>query len=93
MAMVEALACGTPVVGCALGAAPEIVEHGVTGFLGTTDDELIAGVRSLDRIERRACREEVGRRCSVEQMVDGYLRVYQRSRSSTRSATPITAGS
>ena len=93
MAMVEALACGTPVVGCPLGAAPEVVEHGVTGFLGASDDELVAGVRALDRIDRNACRQHVSRRFSVEQMVAGYLRVYQRSRSSTRSATPITAGS
>ena len=43
MAMLESLACGTPVVGCPQGAAPEIVEHGVTGFLGDTDAELARG--------------------------------------------------
>ncbi len=52
MAMLESLACGTPVVGCPEGAAPEIVEHGVTGYLGDTDAELVAGLRSIDRIDR-----------------------------------------
>jgi glycosyltransferase involved in cell wall biosynthesis len=108
MAMVESLACGTPVLTCRRGAAPEIVEHGVTGFLGDADDELVAAVRALDQIDRRICREHVGRRFSVEQMVQGYLNVFQKkidrvvstrgvtdqaSRSSTRSATSATAGS
>jgi glycosyltransferase involved in cell wall biosynthesis len=77
MAMLESLACGTPVVGCPEGAAPEIVEHGVTGFLGETDAELVAGLQSLDRINRATCREHARRRFSVERMVDGYLHVYE----------------
>ena len=44
MTMIEALACGTPVIATARGSAPEIVEHGVTGFLGDSDDELLAGI-------------------------------------------------
>ena len=81
MVMLEALACGTPVVGCPQGAAPEIVDHGLTGFLGDTDAELINGLRSLDQIDRTVCREEARRRFSVERMVDGYVQVYQRQRS------------
>jgi glycosyltransferase involved in cell wall biosynthesis len=77
MAMLESLACGTPVVGCPQGAAPEIVEHGVTGFLGDTDAELINGLLSLDQIDRRACREHASRRFSIERMVEGYVRVYE----------------
>ncbi|MEY2446138.1 MAG: hypothetical protein QOE00_2718, partial [Ilumatobacteraceae bacterium] len=93
MAMLESLACGTPVVGCPEGAAPEIVEHGLTGFLGDTDDELVAGLQSVDQIDRGVCREQVRARFSVEQMVDGYVRVYEKrigrgqpSRSRTLSA-------
>jgi glycosyltransferase involved in cell wall biosynthesis len=99
MAMLESLACGTPVVGCPQGAAPEIVEHGVTGYLVDSDAELVAALHSIDRIDRRICREHVQRRFSVEQMVEGYLRVYekragvQRSRSRTLSAIAATAGS
>jgi glycosyltransferase involved in cell wall biosynthesis len=86
MAMLEALACGTPVVGCPQGAAPEIVEHGVTGFLGDSDAELIAGVLAVDQINRDVCREHARLRFSVERMVDGYLDVFER-RVSARSAT------
>ena len=99
MAMLESLACGTPVVGCPQGAAPEIVEHGVTGYLGESDAELVAGLQTLDRIDRGMCRRQVASRFSVEQMVEGYLRVYeqriagQRSRSRTLSAISATAGS
>jgi len=81
MVMLESLACGTPVVGCPQGAAPEIVEHGVTGFLGDTDAELINGLMSLDQIDRHVCREQARERFSVERMVEGYLRVYERQRS------------
>jgi glycosyltransferase involved in cell wall biosynthesis len=78
MAMVEALACGTPVIGCPQGAAPEIVEHGVTGFLGDTDAELVAGLLAVGRIDRAACRQSVLQRFSVEQMVHGYVTVFER---------------
>jgi glycosyltransferase involved in cell wall biosynthesis len=81
MAMLESLACGTPVVGCPQGATPEIVEHGLTGFLGDTDAELIAGLLSLDRIDRNVCREQARERFSVERMVEGYVRVFERRRS------------
>jgi glycosyltransferase involved in cell wall biosynthesis len=89
MAMLEALACGTPVVGCPQGAAPEIVDHGVTGYLGDSDAELINGLRSLDRIDRATCRKQVRERFSVERMVEGYVRVYESRirRSSTVGST------
>ncbi len=87
MAMLESLACGTPVVGCPQGAAPEIVEHGLTGFLGDTDAELINGLLSLDQIDRTICREQARQRFSVEQMVDGYVRVFDHHRSSNLAAS------
>jgi glycosyltransferase involved in cell wall biosynthesis len=73
-------------VGCPQGAAPEIVEHGVTGFLGDTDQELVTGLLSLDRIDRRTCREQARLRFSVERMVDGYLQVYEAKRSQIAAA-------
>ena len=80
MAMVEALACGTPVVGCPQGAAPEIVEHGVTGYLSNDDDALAVALGQVAQIDRRACRQRVATLFSVEQMVEGYLRVYELQR-------------
>lgn len=87
MAMLESLACGTPVVGCPQGAAPEIVEHGLTGFLGDSDAELISGLFSLDQIDRAVCREQARQRFSVERMVDGYVTLFEqrlRGRASSR---------
>jgi glycosyltransferase involved in cell wall biosynthesis len=80
MAMLEALACGTPVVGSRRGAAPEIVEHGVSGYLGMTDADLVAGLLTIGRIDRDSCRRRVRDHFSIERMVEGYVAVYERTR-------------
>jgi glycosyltransferase involved in cell wall biosynthesis len=78
MTMLEAMACGTPVVGTPRGAAPEIVEHGVTGFLGDTDEALIEGIRRAGDLDRHACRRAVEERFSIRAMCMGYVRAYER---------------
>ena len=78
MTMVEAQACGTPVIGCPRGAAPELVEHGVTGFLSDDDDELATALHILDRFDRAACRRRVAEQFSAQRMVEAHLRVYER---------------
>lgn len=75
--MAEAMACGTPVIGMRRGAVPEVVEHGVTGFVGDTVDELVAAVSSLASIDRKACRNRVESLYSADAVADGYLRVYE----------------
>ncbi len=80
MAMVEALACGTPVVGCPQGAAPEIVVDGVTGFLSDDDDELATALQRVGVIDRAACRQRVADCFSADTMVAGHLRVYEEQR-------------
>lgn len=77
MVMVEALACGTPVVAYPQGAAPEIVEQGRSGFLAATQDQAVEALRHVEVIDRAACRASVQRRFSVERMVEGYLTVYR----------------
>ena len=77
LVMIEALACGTPVVGYGSGAAPEIVDHGVTGFLTSDVDGLVDGLQSIDSIDRLRCREVVERRFSIERMADQYVDVYR----------------
>lgn len=76
MAMIEAQACGTPVVGCPQGAAPELVEHGVTGLLSDDDAELAEALRSVQRLDRAACRQRIVEKFSMEHMVQGYVDVY-----------------
>lgn len=78
MVMVESLACGTPVVAPPIGSVPEIVRHGVTGFVCPDDDAFRRALSRLDGISRDACRDDVRRRFSVERMVAGHLALYER---------------
>jgi glycosyltransferase involved in cell wall biosynthesis len=74
--MVEAMACGTPVVALRAGSVPEVVADGVTGFVCDSPDELPAAVDKVGDIEPHACRARVVEKFSVEAMVSGYERVY-----------------
>jgi len=77
LSMVEAMACGTPVIATPLGAVPEVVADGRTGYLVGSVDEAVAAVARLDRIDRAACRAHVEATFGVDRMVDGYLAVYR----------------
>ncbi len=78
MVFIEALACGTPVLTCPSGAAPEILEDGVTGFLCRTVDELAeAALRVRHDISRMQCRMYAKRRFDAEHMARGYAAVYE----------------
>lgn len=79
MTMLEAMACGTPVVGGAAGAAPELVADGVSGFLRDDEDGWVAALASVGSLHRAACRNHVATLFSVERMVEGYLAVYRRA--------------
>jgi len=77
LSMVEAMACGTPVVAVPLGSVPEVVADGVTGWLVDDVEAAVGAVGRLDKLDRAACRRRVVERFSVERMVEGYLRVYE----------------
>ncbi len=95
LVMIEAMACGTPVLTRRCGSTPEVVDHGTTGFVCDDDDDLLLAVRRLDRIDRAACRRHVEKRFTVERMADDYEAVYRRlqrermSRWTTSSAFTI----
>jgi glycosyltransferase involved in cell wall biosynthesis len=76
LSVVEAGACGTPVVAFNRGSMPEIIENGVNGFLVDDVYSAVEAVRSLDAISRRKCRKIVEKRFSRERMVEDYLGVY-----------------
>jgi glycosyltransferase involved in cell wall biosynthesis len=78
LVMIEALACGTPVVALAQGSAPEIVDHGVTGFLAGDLDGLVAGMADADGLDRAACRAAVRARFSLDRMVADHVALYGR---------------
>jgi glycosyltransferase involved in cell wall biosynthesis len=75
--MAEAMACGAPVLGLARGAVPEVVEHGVTGFVSDDLDGLVGAVSRLDEIDRSACRARVQRLFSDTAVTEAYLAVYR----------------
>jgi glycosyltransferase involved in cell wall biosynthesis len=77
LVMLEAMACGTPVVARPCGAVPEVVVHGVTGFLARNVDELVTLVQAVDTLDRRACRAHVETHFSVERMADRYEALYR----------------
>jgi glycosyltransferase involved in cell wall biosynthesis len=79
LVMAEALASGTPVVATPAGAAPEIVEHGVTGFVAHGVANLAAAVCRLGELDRGACRRAADERFSAERMVRDHLALYGRS--------------
>jgi glycosyltransferase involved in cell wall biosynthesis len=76
-AAIEALACGTPVIATRRGALPEIIEHGVNGFLADDEDDLARYMQRAGEIDPAACRRSVTERFSAGVMAEGYLRLYR----------------
>ncbi len=77
LSMVEAMACGTPVIATPRGSIPEVVEHGVTGFVVEDVAEAIEALSKVDSLNRREIRQQAENRFSREQMVRAYVDVYR----------------
>ncbi len=78
LSVVEAMACGTPVIAYRRGSMPELIEDGVTGFLVDDFDSAVAAIGKLDQIDRAACRQVAVARFGVDRMADEYLALYRR---------------
>jgi glycosyltransferase involved in cell wall biosynthesis len=76
--MIEAMACGTPVVAFRRGSVPEILEEGLTGCIVRGEDEATAALAEIERFDRRACRQRFERRFSARRMALDYLSAYDR---------------
>jgi glycosyltransferase involved in cell wall biosynthesis len=74
--MVESLACGTPVIAFERGSVPEVIEHGKTGFICHSIDEMVEAVKNIPRIDRGQCRKRVEERFSDKVIVDEYEKLY-----------------
>jgi glycosyltransferase involved in cell wall biosynthesis len=79
LTMIEAMACGTPVLGARMGSIPEIVVDGETGFLCDDIAAAVARVPDLAGLDRRACRARVESTFSLDRMIDAYLAAYARA--------------
>jgi glycosyltransferase involved in cell wall biosynthesis len=77
MVMIEALACGTPVVATGCGAVPEIVRHGVTGFIAEEETELAEAVDRAGTLDRGHCRWAVEGHFSARRMVNDHVLLYE----------------
>jgi glycosyltransferase involved in cell wall biosynthesis len=77
LAMIEALACGTPIIARPCGSIPEVVRPGVTGFVVSSIDEMAAAVNKIGELSREECRREFENRFTSEIMVDRYEQVYR----------------
>jgi glycosyltransferase involved in cell wall biosynthesis len=89
LVMIESLACGTPVLSFAEGAAPEIIEDGRTGRLCADEDEMATALVEVDRLDRHACRQSVEDYFSTRRMVAEHLEVY--AEAATRRPSAVGA--
>jgi glycosyltransferase involved in cell wall biosynthesis len=92
LVMIEAMACGTPVIAYPRGSVPEVLEDGVTGFIVKNEDEAVAAVGRLDELSRTRCRREFENRYNARRMAEDYVRLYRRLLAGhTEVDTPIKA--
>jgi Glycosyltransferase len=77
LVMIEAMACGTPVIAYGCGSVPEIIDQGVTGFIVENQQQAIAAARDIARIDRRRCRQVFEQRFAARVMARRYLEVYR----------------
>jgi glycosyltransferase involved in cell wall biosynthesis len=90
MVMIEAMACGTPVVALRCGAVPEVVQHGVTGLICDTPEELPAALAEVKGIDPVACRQHVAQEFSSQELARGYVRAYRAALAGHRSHARAT---
>lgn len=77
LVMVESMASGTPVIAFPFGSASEVIEDGKTGFLVKDEEEMVEAVAKIDRLDRRVIREYAIKKFNLDQMIEGYLQVYE----------------
>jgi glycosyltransferase involved in cell wall biosynthesis len=76
LVMIEAMACGTPVIAFNRGSVPEVVKDGETGFIVNNKDEAIEALKNIDKIKRSDCRKHVEDNFTASSMIKGYEKVY-----------------
>jgi glycosyltransferase involved in cell wall biosynthesis len=79
LVVIEAMACGTPVIAYRRGSVPEIVDQGATGFVVNSLEEAVKAAKQIDCIDRKTCRRVFEQRFTAERMCRAYLEVYERT--------------
>jgi glycosyltransferase involved in cell wall biosynthesis len=78
LVMIEAMACGTPVIAYPRGSVPEVVEESITGFVVTNLEGAVKAVKRIEEIDRKKCRQYFEQHFDAERMAKDYLTIYQR---------------
>ena len=78
LVMIEAMACGTPVIAYDRGSVPEVMENGVTGFVVKELDDAAEAVRRVRNLSRARCREVFEKRFTASRMANDYIELYER---------------
>jgi glycosyltransferase involved in cell wall biosynthesis len=91
LTLIESMACGTPVVAFGLGAIPEVIKDGHSGYVVSTTQEMIEAVRKIERgeIDRGECRQWALSNFSAQRMADGYEKIYEKAISLKRSVNEL----
>ena len=94
--MIEAMACGTPVIAFRSGSVPEVIENGVSGFIVDSEEEAAQAVKRAVRLDRRKVRQAFERRFTTRRMANNYVQHYhkllQSSSRPTKKAAQALAG-
>jgi glycosyltransferase involved in cell wall biosynthesis len=77
LVIIEAMACGTPVIAFRGGSVPELIEDGITGFVVDSYDEAVSAIQRIATIDRRGVRAGFERRFTARRMAEDYLRIYE----------------
>src|SRR5438874_473291 len=78
LVMIEAMACGTPVVAFLRGSVPEVIDEGVTGFIVQSIEEAVVALERIQHFDRERCREVFERRFSATRMANDYVKIYEK---------------
>jgi glycosyltransferase involved in cell wall biosynthesis len=87
LVMIEAMACGTPVIAFNNGSVPEVLEDGLTGFIVENEEQAVAAVAKIHTLDRDRIRAEFDRRFTAHHMAQNYLKLYARLAKTQRTGT------
>jgi glycosyltransferase involved in cell wall biosynthesis len=91
LVMIEAMACGTPVIAFRRGSVPEIVEDGVSGFIVESEAEALTAIGRLNELDRRRVRSEFERRFTSRRMAEDYVKIYSDLSAHKYASVPVAA--
>ncbi|HXP40220.1 MAG TPA: glycosyltransferase family 4 protein [Candidatus Acidoferrales bacterium] len=92
LVMIEAMACGTPVIAYPGGSVPEVMQDRITGFIVANLESAVKAVKRIGEIDRRKCRKHFERHFGAERMAQDYLNIYQRLTRRKSSSTAVSDG-